>query len=162
MLSNFQHQTWTSALHFQSIENGWQVVIELNIHHSTNDSHNSAVGGLWTSLGSIVCGNQFRESGQLGINTKGETLQWRNLVVAFFSFFGLQLQFLWCTIDPFFTTLLLGYCLFSQILYYLIFFSQFSIILEGQFRIPQLFQVSRIVYLQVNPVRYLPFINKFK
>lgn len=58
MLGHLQHQPWGAVLHLQGVEDGWQLSIELYIHHGTNDCHNPAIGhaslGGSLSLGSIL------------------------------------------------------------------------------------------------------------
>ena len=40
MLSDFQNQFILDPLHFECVENWWQIAFELNINHSTNDLRN--------------------------------------------------------------------------------------------------------------------------
>lgn len=54
MLSHLKHQPAFTAGHLQGIENGRQALIELNVHHSSDHSHNTSVGqgslGRWGSI----------------------------------------------------------------------------------------------------------------
>ena len=40
MLGDFQNQFILDSLHFEGVENFWQIAFELNINHSTNDLRN--------------------------------------------------------------------------------------------------------------------------
>merc|ERR1719183_3347915 len=40
MLGDFQNQFILDPLHFECVENFWQIAFELNINHSTNDLRN--------------------------------------------------------------------------------------------------------------------------
>lgn len=54
MLSHLEHQPAVTVGHLQGIENGRQALIELNIHHSSDHSHDASVGqgslGRWGSV----------------------------------------------------------------------------------------------------------------
>lgn len=58
MLSNLKHQPWGAVGNLKGIENRRELSIELDVHHSTNNSHYAAIGhaslGGSLSLGSIV------------------------------------------------------------------------------------------------------------
>lgn len=66
MLCHLQHQSGGAVLHLQGVEDGRQLSIELHVHHSTDHSHDLAIGlaglGSSLSLGHIVtvCSRKIR------------------------------------------------------------------------------------------------------
>ena len=44
MLGNFENEPGAAVADFEGIENGGQLIIELNIHNGTNNSNDTAIG----------------------------------------------------------------------------------------------------------------------
>ena len=44
MLGNFQNETGATVADFESIEDGGQLFVKLDIHNGTNDGNNSSIG----------------------------------------------------------------------------------------------------------------------
>lgn len=68
MLSHLKHQSAVTTGHLQGIENGRQALIELDVHHSSDHSHDASVGqGSLSGWGSVTPAwkDKFREKGQL-------------------------------------------------------------------------------------------------
>jgi len=69
MLCHLQHQPVLSACHLQGIEDGGQILIELDIHNSTDDRYDVAVGdgrlGCWGNIAPVCVERKCNQTGSI-------------------------------------------------------------------------------------------------